>query len=160
MLRNIGEQSRESVESVQKKKRKATVGRICYYIRQNYNLHGTCFSQLLAFNIFHNVLENGQCWKWKTTYFTMPFSFVSNTLSWSILWAYLWHLTWFVQAGCEWKSDQRTHNAAAVWAVRPAAARHLWLWRRKKRLRTTSNVPLVSSGRVWRDCRAQLLRQH
>jgi len=61
MLRNIGEQSRESVESVQKKKRKATVGRICYYIRQNYSLHGTCFSQLLAFNIFHNVLENGQC---------------------------------------------------------------------------------------------------
>jgi len=29
MLRSIGEQSRESVESVLKKKRKATVGRIC-----------------------------------------------------------------------------------------------------------------------------------
>jgi len=29
MLRSIGKQSRESVESVPKKKRKATVGRIC-----------------------------------------------------------------------------------------------------------------------------------
>jgi len=29
MLRSIGKQSRESVESVRKKKRKATVGRIC-----------------------------------------------------------------------------------------------------------------------------------
>jgi len=29
MLRSIGEQSRETVESVTEKKRKATVGRIC-----------------------------------------------------------------------------------------------------------------------------------
>jgi len=29
MLRSIGEQSRETVESVKEKKRKATVGRIC-----------------------------------------------------------------------------------------------------------------------------------
>jgi len=56
MLRSIGEQSRESVESVLKKKRKATVGRICtiaIYVCRRSRAQSPALSKFCYFRFCH-----------------------------------------------------------------------------------------------------------